>query len=160
MELKMAHIYCDGACLGNPGTGGWAVIIVRDDGTEEVQTGSEPNTTNNIMELTGALVGLNHTSGPATIVSDAKYLVHGASLWVPKWRVNGWRTKQKHAVKNYDLWLALDEHIKARPLVWQWVKGHSGHRYNERADALANAAADAEQCKNRPFWARPRLVRK
>lgn len=136
------RIYTDGACAQNPGgQGGWAAIVVSRDGTEQVLSGEADSTTNNRMEIMGALAALQATGGAAVVVSDSRYLVDGASTWMWKWERTGWRTKTKSPVKNRDLWEALLAAVRGRDVVFQWVLGHNGHPYNERCDRLANLKA-------------------
>jgi ribonuclease HI len=138
------RITTDGACKGNPGPGGWAAIL-QWNGTEKTLMGAEFQTTNNRMEMTAALKGLEALKRPAdvTIVTDSKYLLEGMTKWIHGWKRNGWRNAAKHPVKNADLWQALDAAVRAHSIDWQWVRGHSGHPMNERADALANEAIAA-----------------
>jgi ribonuclease HI len=138
------RITTDGACKGNPGPGGWAAIL-QWNGTEKTLMGAEFQTTNNRMEMTAALKGLEALKRPAdvTLVTDSKYLLEGMTKWIHGWKRNGWRNAAKHPVKNADLWAALDAAVRPHSIDWQWVKGHSGHPMNERADALANEAIAA-----------------
>ena len=140
----------DGACLGNPGPGGWAVIIHEMDGDTIISRSAlagraDGDTTNNRMEMTAAYealryLGADHT--PATIVSDSQILVNGMTQWRDGWKANGWRKADRKPVLNLDLWMALDELCpKSRPIRWEWTRGHSGHPMNEMADMLANDAA-------------------
>jgi ribonuclease HI len=135
------RITTDGACKGNPGPGGWAAIL-QWNGTEKVLSGAERLTTNNRMEMTAALKALEAMKRPAsiTLVTDSKYLLEGMTQWIHGWKRNGWRNAAKHPVKNDDLWKALDAAARPHSIRWEWVKGHSGHPMNERADALANEA--------------------
>ncbi len=135
------RITTDGACKGNPGPGGWAAIL-QWNGTEKVLSGAERLTTNNRMEMTAALKALEAMKRPAsiTLVTDSKYLLEGMTQWIHGWKRNGWRNAAKHAVKNDDLWKALDAAARPHSIRWEWVRGHSGHPMNERADALANEA--------------------
>jgi ribonuclease HI len=139
-----ALIYTDGSCLGNPGPGGYAALIVTHEGEQEI-TGNEPDTTNNRMELLAAISALEAlpTALPATIFSDSEYVVKGMNEWVTKWKAKGWRTAQKKAVANVDLWQRLDELVSTRTekTRWQWVRGHDGHAENERVDQLASEQA-------------------
>lgn len=130
--------YTDGACSGNPGRGGWGVAF--DDGTE--YSGGETDTTNNKMELQAAIVALERAPDDAdlTVVTDSQYVKQGITLWIRKWRANGWKTTAGKPVKNQDLWQRLDELSGERSVVWEWVRGHAGNAGNERADALAVAA--------------------
>ena len=140
----------DGACLGNPGTGGWAVVINELDGDAIISRyalagRADGTTTNQRMELTAAYEGLKYLGAsliPATVLSDSRYLVDGMSQWRDGWKANGWRKGDRKPVANVDLWIALDEMCPpARPVQWQWTRGHDGHDLNEIADKLANKAA-------------------
>lgn len=134
-------IVTDGACKGNPGPGGWAAIL-QAGGREKILSGAEALTTNNRMEMTAALEGLRALKRPSTVelLTDSRYLMDGITKWMPNWKRNGWRTADKKPVRNADLWMELDRVIAQHRVQWQWVKGHSGHPLNERADALAVAA--------------------
>lgn len=138
----MATIYTDGACLGNPGPGGYAALIITADGEREI-TGRERATTNNRMEMTAAIKALEALPpGLSAIVhSDSQYLVKGMTEWLVGWKRRGWQTAQKKPVLNQPLWMRLDELAMARPVQWSWVRGHAGHEHNERVDGLANAEA-------------------
>ena len=135
------QIFTDGACSGNPGPGGWAAILLSGR-HEKAISGGEPATTNNRMELTAAIRGLEALKKPSvvTLYTDSRYVMDGATVWMKRWKLNGWRTADKKAVKNDDLWRALDAAALRHQLTWKWVAGHSGHPENERADALARAA--------------------
>lgn len=139
--MERATIYTDGACLGNPGPGGWAAIVVR-GGEERELTGFDPATTNNRMELLAAIEALRSLGSPAEVDlhTDSQYLRNGMTDWLARWKRNGWRTAARTAVKNADLWRALDELAGRHVIRWHWVRGHDGHPENERCDALANAA--------------------
>jgi ribonuclease HI len=139
--MRRAAIYTDGACLGNPGPGGWAALVVT-DGDERVLTGFDPATTNNRMELLAAIEGLRSLPDDTEVDlhTDSQYLRNGMTEWLPRWKRNGWRTAAKTAVKNVDLWQALDALATRHRVRWHWVRGHDGHPENERCDALANAA--------------------
>ncbi len=132
------EIFTDGACSGNPGPGGWGVVL-RWGGHETELHGGEPDTTNNRMELTAAIRGLEalKPGSRAALYTDSRYLKDGITEWIAKWKRNGWRTSSKKPVKNADLWLRLDEVLKGHRVDWHWVKSHAGHPENERADALA-----------------------
>lgn len=132
----MIDVYTDGACAGNPGPGGWGVLIMEQGGHREL-CGGESATTNNRMEMTAALEALRATQGPVRLHTDSQYLRNGVTDWIVKWKRNGWKTADKKPVKNQDLWEALDALTKGRSIVWVWVKGHAGVPGNERADALA-----------------------
>lgn len=131
-------MYTDGACSGNPGPGGWGVLIQR-DGKEERLCGGDPATTNNRMELLAAIKGLEAMpEGTAvTLYTDSTYVKNGVTSWVAGWKRNGWRTAAKKPVKNQDLWEPLDALATARDVTWKWVKGHAGDPGNEEADRLA-----------------------
>lgn len=138
----MIEAYTDGACAGNPGPGGWGVLIVNGDDETEC-CGGDPATTNNRMELTAAIEALSATSGAIRLYTDSQYVKNGITVWIKGWKKNGWKTADKKPVKNKDLWLALDAAIADRAVEWRWVKGHNGHAENERADALARAGLSA-----------------
>ena len=131
-------IHTDGACRGNPGPGGWWVLMSW-NGTRKELSGSEPATTNNRMELTAAIMGLSALKRPtvATLQTDSQYVIKGITEWLPAWKARGWRTADKKPVKNVDLWKRLDEALGHHTVHWHWVKGHAGHAMNERADELA-----------------------
>lgn len=137
------EIFTDGACRGNPGPGGWGVLLRYND-TEKSLYGGEKDTTNNRMELTAAIKGLQAITRPANIIltTDSKYVMHGITEWMANWKKRGWKTANKKPVKNVDLWQQLDQEIQQHTIDWQWVKGHSGHRENEIADQLANKGID------------------
>ncbi|MDE2112620.1 MAG: ribonuclease HI [Alphaproteobacteria bacterium] len=139
----MSHIdiFTDGACSGNPGPGGWAAIL-RTGKHEKELSGGVPATTNNRMELTAAIRALEALKQPAsaTVHTDSRYVMDGATKWLKRWKSNGWRTADKKPVRNDDLWRALDAAMARHTVSWRWVEGHSGHAENERADALARAA--------------------
>jgi ribonuclease HI len=134
----MIDIFTDGACVGNPGPGGWGVVILDGDERREF-SGGEEATTNNRMEMTAAIEALRRTMGPVRLHTDSQYLKNGVTEWIKGWKRNGWRTADKKPVKNQDLWLALDAACSGRAVEWRWVRGHNGHPENERADALARA---------------------
>lgn len=131
-------IHTDGACSGNPGPGGWGAILAFGDRVKEMK-GGEPHTTNNRMELMGAIAALEALKRPCQVDlhTDSKYLRDGIMSWIKKWKTNGWRTADKKAVKNVDLWQRLDAALARHRVHWHWVKGHAGHAENERADQLA-----------------------
>lgn len=145
----MVEIYTDGACRGNPGPGGFAALLRHKD-AEKLVTGAEPQTTNNRMELMAAIVGLEQLKVGSQVVltTDSEYVRKGITQWLAAWLANGWRTSAKKAVKNRDLWLRLHEQAQRHRVEWRWVKGHSGHPDNERADRAANDAIDAMQAAN------------
>lgn len=131
-------IHTDGACSGNPGPGGWGVLLEFSDREKEL-FGGEAKTTNNRMELRAAIEALSglKRSCPVDLYTDSQYVRLGITGWIHKWKRNGWRTAAKKPVKNADLWLALDEQMQCHDVKWHWIKGHAGHDGNERADALA-----------------------
>ncbi len=134
-------IYTDGACKGNPGPGGWGVLL-RYKGAAKELSGGEALTTNNRMELMAAIAALESLNRPCRVelISDSKYVLQGITEWLPNWKKRGWKTAAKTAVKNEDLWRRLDTAMSGHQIEWKWVKGHSGNQGNERADALANVA--------------------
>lgn len=138
------EIFTDGACRGNPGPGGWAALLRFGD-QEKVISGAEPDTTNNRMELMAAIEALASLKRPVRVdlTTDSQYVRLGVQQWMANWKRNGWRTAQKQPVKNRDLWERLDELAGRHEVAWHWVKGHSGHPENERADLEANRAIDA-----------------
>jgi len=144
ITLDEINIYTDGACSGNPGPGGWGVLLNFGKHEQELKGGS-PNTTNNRMELTAAIVALETLKRPCKvhIHTDSIYLRDGITIWIFNWKRNGWRTSNKKKVKNIDLWQRLDEVIQCHEIRWHWVKGHSGDPGNEAADALARQGMDA-----------------
>jgi len=137
-------IWSDGACRGNPGPGGWGVLLIWRDHRKEL-SGGEATTTNNRMELTAALRGLEALKRPTHVRlhTDSRYVLDGIEKWIVGWKRNGWKTASKAPVKNEDLWRALDAATAGHRIEWVWVKGHAGDPGNERADALANAGIDA-----------------
>lgn len=141
--IKQVTCYSDGACSGNPGPGGWAVLI-RYKENEKILSGAELNTTNNRMELLAAIEGLRALKEPCNVVmvTDSVYVKNGITEWISTWKKNGWRTANRKDVKNVDLWKLLDEQAQRHSVTWQWVKGHSGHPENDRVD---QAARDAVQ---------------
>ncbi len=141
--MASVEIYTDGACRGNPGPGGWGALLVAGPHRKEMH-GGERDTTNNRMELTAAIEALNALKRPSKIVlhTDSKYVMQGITEWMPNWKKRGWKTANKKPVKNQDLWMALDAALARHDVKWKWVKGHSGHDGNERADELANLGID------------------
>jgi ribonuclease HI len=137
--------YTDGACSGNPGPGGWGVLLRAMDGEQIVKErelcGGDPETTNNRMELLAAINALESLSRPSriTVVTDSAYVKNGVTGWIHGWKRNGWKTSSKKPVKNVELWQRLDEAQSRHDVTWKWVKGHAGHPENERADELARA---------------------
>lgn len=139
---KPVHIWTDGACLGNPGPGGWGALL-RWNGHERELSGGEAETTNNRMELMAAIRGLESLKRSCRVVltTDSQYVRKGITEWMSNWKKNGWKTSAKKPVKNAELWQRLDKARERHEVQWDWVKGHSGHPENERADELASAAA-------------------
>ncbi len=141
--MKHVELFTDGACRGNPGPGGWGVIL-RFQGKEKELWGGASETTNNRMELQAAIEGLRALNEPCqvSLTTDSQYVRKGITEWIGAWKQRGWRTAAKKPVKNVELWQALDEQVARHQVEWHWVKGHSGHRENELADALANRGID------------------
>jgi ribonuclease HI len=141
----MINIYTDGACKGNPGPGGWGALIIEGDTKNEI-CGGEADTTNNRMEILAVIMALKtiNTRSGITIFTDSTYVQKGISEWIGKWKTNGWRTSNNKDVKNKDLWVQLDSLTSQVTISWMWVKGHSGHPENDRADYLANKGVDME----------------
>ena len=139
----IVEIFTDGACKGNPGPGGWGVLM-RYQGTEKELWGGEVNTTNNRMELTAAIQGLIALKRNCEVIvtTDSQYVRKGITEWMINWKKRGWKTANKEVVKNVDLWKTLDAEVNKHQIQWHWVKGHSGHRENEMADQLANRGID------------------
>ena len=137
--MDKVEIYTDGACKGNPGPGGWGAWLIAGEHQKEL-FGGEPNTTNNRMELKAVIEALSALKRPCEVVvyTDSQYVQKGISEWIHGWKARGWKTAAKEAVKNADLWQALDAAQGRHKIEWRWVKGHAGHVGNERADALAN----------------------
>jgi ribonuclease HI len=142
--MTEVDIYTDGACRGNPGPGGWGALLIFKDQEKEL-SGAETLTTNNRMELLGAIMALAALKRgvKARLHTDSKYVCTGISEWLPNWKARGWRTADKKPVKNQDLWERLDAEAQRHEVQWVWVKGHSGNVGNERVDQLANAAIDS-----------------
>lgn len=140
MKVKM---YTDGACKGNPGPGGWGVLLEY-GAHEKTYCGGALETTNNRMELQAAIEGLQALTRPCVvdIYTDSSYVQKGITEWIQGWKQKGWKNSAKKPVKNVDLWQALDAATQAHQVSWHWVKGHAGHPGNERADALANEGVD------------------
>jgi ribonuclease HI len=143
MTNDTVEIFTDGACRGNPGPGGWGLLL-RYKGNEKQLKGAEKETTNNRMELMAAIMGLESLTRNAKVIltTDSTYVKNGINQWIHNWKKNGWKTAAKKPVKNVDLWQRLDQAIVEHDVSWAWVKGHSGHRENEIADQLANEAID------------------
>ena len=141
--MNKVEIFTDGACKGNPGPGGWGAIL-RYGTTEKEIYGASKNTTNNIMELTAVIESLKNLNKPCELIitTDSKYVKNGITEWIHNWKKNGGRTAAKKEVKNKELWIELDSLIQIHSITWDWVKGHSGHPENERADLLANVAIE------------------
>ncbi len=141
--MKQVTLITDGSCLGNPGPGGWAAILRHGEKKKEL-VGSERQTTNNRMELTAVIEGLNALREPCEILLeiDSQYVKNGVTQWMPNWKRRGWKTASKQPVKNQDLWQALDEAVGRHDIRWQWVKGHADHADNNRCDELARGAAE------------------
>ena len=135
-------IYTDGACSGNPGPGGWGVVIFDQEDNRKDISGSEKNTTNNRMELLAAIMALKKikTNSEIIIYTDSIYVKNGITEWIIKWKDNGWKNANKKPVKNKDLWMKLDKLCKDNKIKWEWVKGHSNNKYNNLADTLATQA--------------------
>ncbi len=143
-KKEIVEIFCDGACRGNPGVGGWGSIL-RSGGKEKELSGFSQNTTNNKMELTAAIESLRAIKKrcDVTVYTDSKYVVQGITTWIFNWKKKNWMTAGRKPVKNRELWEALDSQSSRHKVKWKWVKGHAGHIENERADELANIAIDA-----------------
>lgn len=142
--MKLVEIFSDGACKGNPGPGGWGVLLRMGDNEKEL-SGSEADTTNNRMEMTAVVRGLEALTEPCkvTVCSDSKYVIDGMTKWIHGWKKKGWINASKKPVRNADIWHELIEAAAPHTIDWQWVKGHSGHAENDRVDQLASDAADA-----------------
>ena len=141
--MNRIEIFTDGACRGNPGKGGWGVMI-RSNGLEESLYGGNISTTNNIMELTAAIKALEYIPKNSNVVltTDSKYVMQGITEWIKNWKLRDWKTASKKPVLNKELWKRLDTLTNLHSIEWKWVKGHSGHRENEIADQLANKGID------------------
>jgi len=142
MSAEPVEIWTDGACLGNPGPGGWGALL-RYNGNEKEISGGERDTTNNRMELMAAIRALDELKRPCRVklTTDSNYVRQGITEWLPRWKSNGWKTAARKPVKNDDLWKELDRAAARHRIEWHWVRGHSGHPENDRADGLATAAA-------------------
>ncbi len=141
--MAAVEIFSDGACKGNPGVGGWGVLL-RIGETEKELFGGEADTTNNRMELTAVIQALAALTRPCAVMihTDSQYVMKGMMEWIEGWKAKGWKTAAKQPVKNDDLWKTLDKLVAMHDVDWRWVKGHSGHPENERADQLANRGVD------------------
>ena len=144
MTEHVVEIYSDGACRGNPGPGGWGVLL-RSNGAEKELFGGEAATTNNRMELMAVIRALEALKRPSRVklYTDSLYVMKGITIWILDWKRRGWRTADKKPVKNEDLWRRLDELAARHDIEWHWVRGHAGHPENERADRLANKGIPA-----------------
>ena len=142
--FEKVEVFTDGACLGNPGPGGWAALL-RAGTHEKALVGAEAMTTNNRMELMAAIAGIEALKRACTVAvtTDSQYVRRGVEEWMPRWKANGWKTSDKKPVKNRDLWERLDAALASHDVRWHWVKGHAGHAENERVDVLAREAAEA-----------------
>lgn len=140
--MKSVRIYCDGACLGNPGRGGFAGILIYRNVEKEI-SGSLPDTTNNRAELSAAIHSVNALKEPCNVVlrTDSEYVVKGMNEWLHKWKANGWRTSDRKEVANKELWERLEEVSRQHEMTWIWTKGHAGNTYNERCDNIAKRKA-------------------
>ncbi len=149
MTARKVVMYTDGACRGNPGPGGWGVLMDYRDNRKTLN-GHEAETTNNRMELTAVIKGLAALTRRCDIelYTDSKYVLQGINEWIVNWKKNGWKTANKKAVKNSDLWQKLDAETSRHQIGWHWVKGHSGNPGNEAADQLANQAIDRALAKS------------
>jgi ribonuclease HI len=141
--MTEVEAFTDGACLGNPGPGGWAALLRVKD-VERLLSGGEPLSTNNRMELMAAISALEALKRPCIVqlTTDSRYVMQGIEEWMPRWRANGWRTVDKKPVKNQDLWQRLDAAAGPHVVRWQWVRGHNGHAENERVDQAAREQAE------------------
>ena len=141
--MDKVEIYTDGACRGNPGPGGWGAIL-RAGTSEKELCGAERETTNNRMELMAAIIALESLKRPCdvTLTTDSQYVRKGITEWIVNWKRRGWKTADKKPVKNQDLWMRLEAATHTHKIHWKWIKGHSGHEENERADQLANRGID------------------
>ena len=136
-------IYTDGSCIGNPGKGGWAAIIIN-NGKKKIISGSENYTTNNRMEIIAVIKALNTIKlKQATLITDSQYVKNGIEIWIHKWKDNGWMTAEKKPVKNKDLWTKLDKIQKTKKIKWEWVKGHSSDKFNNEVDRIARERAES-----------------
>lgn len=147
--MKQVEVFTDGACKGNPGPGGWGVLL-RMGPHEKEMSGGDAETTNNRMEMTAVIQGLNALTEPCsvTLCTDSRYVIDGITKWIYGWKRNGWKSASKKPVANEDLWRELDQATAKHTIEWKWVRGHNGHAENERVDQLASDAA-LEASKNR-----------
>jgi len=143
LTSRSVEIWTDGSCRGNPGPGGWGALM-RWNGHERELSGAEPDTTNNRMELMAAIQSLEQLKRPCDVhlTTDSNYVRQGITEWLPRWKSNGWRTASRKPVRNADLWQRLEAAAARHRVRWSWVRGHSGHPENDRADQLATEAAD------------------
>ncbi len=150
MGENRVEIFTDGACSGNPGPGGWGAVL-RYKGVEKELSGGDPQTTNNRMELMAAIAALEALTKPSTVelTTDSTYLRDGITRWIHDWKARGWKTAAKKPVKNQDLWQRLEASLTHHQVTWHWVRGHTGHAENERADRLARQAVAELQTKSR-----------
>jgi ribonuclease HI len=137
-------IYTDGACSGNPGPGGWGVVILDENKNQYNISGKAKDTTNNRMELTAPIMALKKikTKSDVTIFTDSVYVKNGITEWIKKWEKNGWKNANKKPIKNKDLWIILNDLCKKKSIIWKWIRGHSNNKYNDLADELATKAID------------------
>lgn len=142
-ERETVELFTDGACLGNPGPGGWAALL-RFKGSEREISGGVPQTTNNRMEMTAVIEGLKALTRPCRVhvISDSQYVIRGVTEWLQGWKARKWKTAYKEPVKNVDLWQALDAARAPHEVTWEWVRGHDGHLENERVDVLSRIEAE------------------
>ena len=144
------EVYTDGACSGNPGIGGWGVVIIIDKDEPVFLNGGAKNTTNNQMELQATIQALKYFDYPSvlTLFTDSKYVKEGIQSWILNWKKNRWKTSTKKPVKNQELWKELDSQIARHTISWQWVKGHAGNKHNEKADYLARKFIEEKKLQN------------
>ena len=144
------EVYTDGACSGNPGIGGWGVVIIIDKDEPFFLNGGTTDTTNNQMELQATIQALKYFDNPSTLTlfTDSKYVKEGIQLWIVNWKKNRWKTSSKKLVKNKELWIELDSQIARHTINWQWVKGHAGNKHNEKADYLARKFIEEKKLQN------------
>ena len=140
--MTSVEMYTDGACRGNPGPGGWGVVIIDKDNNQINISGKEKNTTNNRMELMAPIIKLKKIKSKSNVIifTDSTYVKNGITEWIKKWEKNGWKNSNKKPVKNKDLWVRLNDLCQKNNVAWKWVKGHSGDKYNVLADGLATKA--------------------